>query len=157
MQTDTMNQTFLVSAIKNGTVIDHITAGQALRIINLLALEHSKNTITIGMNLPSKRMGSKDLIKIENRVLTETEANEIVVFAPEATINLIQDFKVTKKVSTHLPKLMRRVFACPNKSCITQAEPIESCFYIKEHKKNILLTCHYCEKEFDRDQVKVTI
>lgn len=152
-----MTETFSVSAIKNGTVIDHISAGQALRIINLLNLENSRHTITIGMNLLSKRIGSKDLIKIENRELTANEANEIVVFAPEATINVIVNFKVVKKISTHLPNFMRRVFCCPNKNCVTQAEPMESCFYIKENKKQILLTCHYCEKEFDRDEVKVTI
>lgn len=149
-----MNETLPVSAIKNGTVIDHVTAGQALRIIKLLGLENSKNTITIGLNLPSKRLTKKDLIKIENRVLTEDEANEIVVFAPDATINVIEKFNVVKKISTHLPKLMRKVFVCPNIGCVTRTEPVESCFYIKENKKQIILTCYFCEKEFDRDIVK---
>jgi aspartate carbamoyltransferase regulatory subunit len=152
-----MNETLLVNAIKNGTVIDHIATGQALRIIHLLALKGSNNTITIGLNLPSKRIGKKDLIKIEDRILTEAEANEIVVFAPAATINVIKDFKVTKKIKTHLPDVMKAVFACPNPTCITHTETIDSFFYIGQQSKSIKLICHYCDKIFDRDQVKVKI
>lgn len=152
-----MNEILAVTAIKNGTVIDHIPAGQALRIIYLLALQNSKNKITIGLQLPSKRMGKKDLIKIEERILTEIEANEIVVFAPTATINVIENFKVGEKITTHLPSAMKKVFICPNPLCITHFEPIESHFYIAQQGKQIKLTCHFCEKPFDRDQVKVKI
>lgn len=152
-----MNETLSVTAIKNGTVIDHITPGQALRIIHLLSLKESKNKITIGLHLPSKRIGIKDLIKIEDRILTENEANEIVVFAPKATINVIENFKVTTKINTHLPSLMKAVFICPNPACITQTEVIDSCFYISPQSKSVKLICHYCDKIFDRDQVKVKI
>lgn len=152
-----MSDKLSVSAIKNGTVIDHISPGQALRIIHLLSLVKSKHKITLGLHLPSKTMGSKDIIKIENRVLSEEEANEVVVFAPHATINVIENFEVIKKVNTHLPKAMSRVFTCPNPTCITQVEPIESLFEIKEQGRQIHLTCHYCEKTYNRDQVKVNI
>lgn len=152
-----MSETLPVSAIKNGTVIDHITAGQAFRIIHLLSLETSTNKVTIGLHLPSKSMGSKDLIKIENRVLTDEEANEIVVFSPSATINVIQDFHVGKKISTHLPSQIKKVFICPNPVCITHSESIASCFAIAEERKQIKLTCRYCEKVYHRDQLKVGI
>lgn len=152
-----MNKTLSVSAISHGTVIDHITSGQAFRIVHLLSLQTSKNKITIGLQLPSQLLGLKDLIKIENRILTEDEANEIVVFAPLATINVIEDFKVVKKVSTHLPAAMKKVFICPNSMCITQTEKIHTCFTITEIGKQIYLTCQYCEKIFDRDEVKVNI
>jgi len=152
-----MSEKLSVSAIKNGTVIDHITAGQALRIVHLLSLLNSKYKITIGLHLPSKSVGTKDIIKIESRTLSEEEANEIAVFAPTATINIIQQFEVIKKFTTRLPKSMKKVFACPNASCITKYEPIDSHFYVKEQGKAILLTCCYCEKTFNRDQVKVTI
>ncbi len=152
-----MSDTLSVSAIKNGTVIDHIVSGQALRIIYLLNLQKSSHQITIGLNLPSKSLGKKDLIKIENRVLTEAEANEIVIFAPVATINVIRNFKVVDKIKTHLPSVTYGVFACPNRLCITQTEPIKSCHYIHEQGKKIKLVCHFCEKEFDRDHVKVAI
>jgi len=152
-----MSETLPVSAIKNGTVIDHIAAGQAFRIIRLLSLQNSNNKVTIGLHLPSKRFGKKDLIKIESRVLTESEANEIVVFSPLATINVIENYTVIKKITTHLPDVMKKVFICPNPSCITQVEAIDSFFYITEQKQRVKLTCHYCEKIFDRDQLKVNI
>lgn len=152
-----MNETLPVSAIKNGTVIDHIAPGQAFRIIHLLSLETSNHKVTIGLHLPSKSMGSKDLIKIENRVLLDREANEIVVFSPFATINVIKNFEVAEKVKTRLPQAMKKVFICPNPVCITHTECIPSHFYISEERKQIKLTCHYCEKGYDRDQLKVGI
>lgn len=152
-----MSETLPVAAIKSGTVIDHIAPGQAFRIFHLLSLEDKHNTVTIGLHLPSKTMGYKDLIKIENRVLTEAEANEIVVFTPNATINVIENYEVSSKIMTSLPKTMRRVFICVNPACITQAEAVESLFYISEERKQIKLTCHYCEKVFDRDQLRVNI
>src|SRR3990167_8155528 len=118
-----MNDMLSVSAIKTGTVIDHIVAGQALRIIYLLELQKNNNQITIGLNLPSQRVGIKDLIKIENRVLTEDEANEIVIFSPMATINVIQNFKVVDKIKTRLPSVTHGVFTCPNRLCVTHTEP----------------------------------
>ena len=152
-----MTKTLSVSAIKNGTVIDHIRAGQALRIMKLLRVLDNKNKVTLGLNLPSKSIGLKDLIKIENRVLTNDEANEIVTFAPEATINIIKDFEVTQKIKTHLPKTIINIFICPNPICITHNEPIESHFMIQEQGKQMQLICHYCEKSFNRDKVKVNI
>lgn len=148
---NTMNDTLSVSAIKNGTVIDHIPHGQALRILHLLSLLKRQFKIMVGMNLPSKRLGTKDLIKIENYVLTKEEANDIVVFAPPATINVIENFNVTSKVSTHLPSTMKAIFICANPSCITRTERIDSLFYICEEGKKIKLTCHYCENVYTRD------
>lgn len=152
-----MSEILPVSAIKNGTVIDHIAPGQALRIIHLLGLESSMHKVTIGLHLPSKSMGTKDLIKIENRILSDQEANEIVVFSPFATINVIHDFEVAEKVKTRLPSSMKKVFLCPNSVCITQFESIPSHFYISEDRKQIKLTCYYCEKIYDRDQLRVSI
>jgi aspartate carbamoyltransferase regulatory subunit len=152
-----LNNTLSVSAIKNGTVIDHIAADQGLRIIHLLSLQASPHRVTIGLRLASKMLGKKDLIKIEDRILTEEEANDIVVFAPKATINIIENFQVVKKITTHFPAEMKNVFVCSNPSCITQSEFIKSRFYIDEQAKTIKLTCFYCEKIFERDQVKVKI
>jgi aspartate carbamoyltransferase regulatory subunit len=153
-----MTKTLSVSAIKNGTVIDHIRAGQALRIMKLLkVLDANKNKVTLGLNLPSRLMGLKDLMKIENRVLTNDEANEIVIFAPEATINIIENFEVKQKITTHLPESIANVFHCPNRACVTTKESVNTIFHISDQGKKVKLTCHYCEKEFDRDKVKVNI
>lgn len=152
-----MTETLSVTAIKNGTVIDHITEGQSTRIVHLLSLMHCRNKITIGLHLPSKRIGVKDIIKIEERVLTEDEANDIVVFAPNATINVIEDFKVVKKIKTRLPDKMKNVFICQNPLCITQVEVVDSSFYIYELGKQMKLLCHYCDKIYDRNELKLKI
>lgn len=152
-----MNKTLSVSAIQNGTVIDHISSGQTLRIIHMLRLLDKKHRVTVGFNLPSKCMKIKDLIKIEDFILTNKTANEITVFAQEATINIIQNFEVVQKIITTLPTHIQGIFICPNSNCITHDEPIESFFFIKEQGKQVKLICQYCEKTFDRKEVNVKI
>jgi len=152
-----MIKTLSVSAIQNGTVIDHIASRQALRIISLLRLLDKKLKVTVGLNLPSKRMQLKDIIKIENHILTNEEANEVTIFAPEATINIIQNFEVTNKITTTTPSTIASVFICPNTVCITRIEPVDSFFMIEEQGQKVTLTCKYCEKSFDRNKVKVRI
>lgn len=152
-----MTKTLSVAAIQNGTVIDHIASGQALRIIRLLRLLEKKLQVTVGLNLPSKRFKHKDLIKIENHVITNNEANEITIFAPAATINVIRNFEVVDKITTTLPDSIARIFICPNSNCITRTEVVDSFFTIEEHSKQVNLICRFCEKRFDRNKVKVSI
>lgn len=152
-----MNKTLSVAAILNGTVIDHITSDQTLRIIHMLKLLDKKHMVTVGFNLPSQRMRFKDLIKIENHMLTDREIDEINVFAPQATINIIKECEVVKKIIASLPPSISSIFVCPNTHCITAKEPVESFFKIEEQGKLVKLTCKYCEKTFDRKQVKIKI
>jgi aspartate carbamoyltransferase regulatory subunit len=152
-----MSKTLSVSAIQNGTVIDHIKSGNALRIVSLLGLLKHGNKITIGLNLISKRIGKKDLIKIEDIELSPEQANEVVIFAPNATINIVKNFEVVGKVKTRLPSSISDVFICPNVLCISQEKHLETKFYVEEQNKQVYVTCHYCERTFDRDQLKVKI
>lgn len=152
-----MNKTLSVSAIQNGTVIDHINPGMALRIISMLRLLEKKYQVTVGMNLSSKTIGLKDLIKIENHNLDMDEANKIMIFAPNATINIIKNTEVIEKIITQLPPTVSGVFACPNPVCITNAEAVESFFTIEEQGKFVKFICKFCEKTFDRNQVKVRV
>lgn len=152
-----MTKTLSVAAIQNGTVIDHINAGQAFRIVHLLKLQEKKHTVTIGLNLPSKQLKLKDLIKIEDHALTKEEANDITIFAAEATINIIRNFEVIDKIITSLPSHIKNVFSCPNATCVTHTEPVVTHFNIETQGKQINLICKYCEKIFDRNQVKVKI
>lgn len=150
-----MNKTLSVAGIQNGTVVDHITTDQTLRIMHMLRLLDKRHKVTVGFNLPSKRMKFKDLIKIEDHELTPEEANKITVFAPDATINIIKNYEVVKKLNTKLPEGIAEIFICPNSACITHFESIPSYFYIREHGKLMKLACKYCEKSFERNQVKV--
>ncbi len=152
-----MTKKLSVSAIENGTVIDHIKYANALRIVHMLGLLRTGKQITLGMNLPSKRLGMKDLIKIEGLELTLEQANDVMIFAPEATVNLVENFEVVQKMKTHLPSNVKDIFICPNANCISHDKSVESFFHIEEHGHRVSLTCHYCEKTFDRDHIKVKI
>lgn len=148
-----MIKTRLVSAIDNGVVIDHIPAGQSLKIMRLLHVIDSKQRVTLGLNLRSKALKLKDLIKIENRVLTRQEIDQVAIFAPGATINRIEDFKVSEKINCQLPETIRDVLVCPNLNCINHFES-SGYFKLEGSQKRIKLRCFYCEKQFERDQVE---
>lgn len=142
-------KTLSVTAIKHGIAIDHIRAGQALHIIQVFQLDRDGSHITAGINLSSKGLGKKDIIKITDADFSENLLHGISVFAPEATINLIENFKVIKKFSVSTPEEIKRVLICPNPKCITNHEPDDSYFHIDTQKNDIKLLCHYCEKSFD--------
>ena len=149
-----MSKTLSVSAIKNGTVIDHITAGHALKIVRLLDLAGEKKQVTVGLNLPSKSMGHKDLIKVEGKELTVAEGNEVAILAPHASINIIKNYKVNKKFDIKIPKTIDYVVVCPNPRCITNNERMETKFEVSKNKKGVSLKCTYCEKQFDQEEIK---
>ncbi len=141
----------MVEAIEKGTVIDHIHAGAGIKILRWLQLLNDHDRITVGLNLPSKHHGYKDLIKVENRILTDQEASELAIFAPEATVNRIEDYKVKDKFAVSLPKKVTGVFLCPNSNCITRTEKVATLFKLENNKKGLRMKCHYCEKHFNRE------
>ncbi|UJF19097.1 aspartate carbamoyltransferase regulatory subunit [Vibrio sp. SS-MA-C1-2] len=140
-----------VEAIKNGTVIDHIPAYVGVKILKLFKLHKSDERITIGLNLPSSALGAKDIIKIENVFITEAQANQLALYAPDATVNQIDNYNVVKKLPLHLPPQVVGVFECPNTNCITHGEPVESSFNVLTKKESTQLKCKYCEKVFSRE------
>lgn len=145
--------TLAVAAIQNGSVIDHIPAGSALRLVKLLKLAEHKNTVTLGLNLPSKSMGKKDLLKIEGRFLTQNEIHEIAVFAPHATINLIHDYKLKDKFTATLPEAIKGLLICPNKNCISHASDVSSHFKVQTLRQEVILHCHYCESIYKKENL----
>ncbi len=143
-----------VEAIRNGTVIDHIGAGQALNILKHFHILDNNERITVGFNLPSKARGHKDLIKVENVRLTDDQANQLSLFAPHATVNIIEDYKVVSKRKIALPARVTAVFRCPNSNCISNAERTAvTDFEVIDSRGRIRLKCRYCEKVFDKDIV----
>lgn len=144
----------LVAAIKDGTVIDHITAGAALKIIRLLNLASHKKLVTVGLNLPSHAMGLKDLIKVEEREIVPAEINKIAILAPHASINIIKNYEVVKKFVVELPEIVEYVVVCPNLKCITNNESMSTKFHVTKEKDSLKLKCHYCEKTFRQDEIK---
>jgi len=144
---------YKVFAIENGTVIDHVTVGYAIRIIRLLNLPIDNRVVTTGLNFKSKTMGLKDIIKVENRELTPEEVSIIALFAPNASINIIRDFKVYKKFKVEVPKKIDKLVVCPNPKCITNHERMSTVFYAT-HNGQLKLKCHYCEKTFKGEEIK---
>ena len=147
-------KTLMIEALKNGTVIDHIPAGQALRLIELLKLSQANNAITLGLNLESKRLGKKDILKISDHYLTEKERGEVAVFALSASINIVNDYEITQKFTSVLPEELYKILVCPNDRCITNAESMNSHFYVTSDRGDIKLSCHYCENIFSRGDIK---
>ncbi|PIS02196.1 MAG: aspartate carbamoyltransferase regulatory subunit [Chlamydiae bacterium CG10_big_fil_rev_8_21_14_0_10_42_34] len=148
-----IEKTLCVSAICHGTVIDHIKAGEALKIIRVLQLNADGNTVTVGLNLKSQSLGIKDLIKVENVFLSKSQADHIAIFSPTATINVIQNYKLTKKFGVEMPEIVDGILACPNPRCIANLEQIPTSFSIDGIDEDLYLCCKYCEKMFTRDQI----
>ncbi|MCC5831521.1 MAG: aspartate carbamoyltransferase regulatory subunit [Chlamydiales bacterium] len=143
--------TLSVAAIGEGTVIDHIPAGEGMRIVRLLELAGHRHQVTLGLNLPSKRLGYKDLIKVEGREVTEEEASQIAIFAPHATINIIRGYRIAKKFTVTLPEKVSQVLCCPNERCITNHESTPTRFEVSKRIRSVQLKCYYCEKSFAHD------
>lgn len=146
-----MESKMQVEAIRRGSVIDHIPAGQGLKIVNRLQLLDNKVRLTVGFNLYSSFEGTKDLIKVDDWLMTESDANELALLAPRATVNIIENYKVVTKFKMSTPSELLGVFNCPNSNCISNSEPIKSRFYVREANDLIQLKCHYCEKIFAKE------
>jgi aspartate carbamoyltransferase regulatory subunit len=134
-----------VTKIKNGTVIDHIRGGYALDVIKILGITgKEKRVITIAINVPSKRIGVKDIVKIEGRALNSQEVNRIALVAPHASINIVRDYSVIEKLEVKIPKTIEGIIKCVNPCCVSNSnEPVPSKFYVK-NEEPLTLKCHYC-------------
>ena len=136
----------VVSALENGTVLDHIPAENVYKALRILGLEGIENQITIGINLTSKQNGKKGIIKIADKFFEDEELNKLALLAPEATVNVIRDFKVVEKKKVQLPKKIVGIAKCMNPKCVTNHQPIKTRFTTVQDNDKISLKCHYCEK-----------
>lgn len=139
----------VVSAIKNGTVIDHIPSKNLFKIISILKLEDIENQITFGVNLKSKRLGSKAIIKIEDKFFEQDEINKIAILAPEAKLNIIKDYKVVEKKIIACPEKVQGITRCFNPKCVTNHQNILPKFSVIGKTPTVSLKCEYCEKTTD--------
>ena len=142
-----MKKELKVPRIKDGTVIDHITAGNAVKVLHILGIPRSSSsTVSVAMNVRSK-LGKKDIVKVENRELDPNEVNKIALIAPKATINFIRDYEVAKKHKVKLPDEIVGIVSCSNPTCVSNAkEPVKSRFKIIS-KDPPRIKCYYCERE----------
>jgi aspartate carbamoyltransferase regulatory subunit len=139
-----------VTPIRNGTVIDHIPSGMALKVLRVLGISgEGTSTVSILMHVPSKKRGAKDILKIEDRELLPKELSKIAFIAPEATINIIRNYNVAEKHTVELPERVVGILTCGNPNCISNTkEPIESVFLVRS-RNPLRVRCQYCDRELD--------
>lgn len=141
--------------IREGTVIDHIPAGQALRVLQVLGItDGTDRLISVGMNLSSRKLGKKDIVKVEGKLLTKDELNQLALITPGVSINQISNGLVKEKFSADLPAVVSSML-CPNPNCITRHQVTPGKFHTLQ-KKPLLLTCAYCERLVEADQIALT-
>lgn len=146
---------YKVYAINNGTVIDHLPVRSAIKAVSILGLdkhEDHKSIVTIGINLSSGKLGSKDVLKIENKILTKDELNKIALVAPGATINIIKNHNVYEKIKVHLPEVIEDILVCENPNCITRNQDVQTRFLVKS-RQPLKIKCYHCERYLDTNKL----
>ena len=134
-----------IDPIKNGIVIDHIEAGKGMEVYNFLDLSELECTVALIKNVPSKKTGKKDIIKIDADI--ELDLDVLGYIAPEVTVNKIKDGKTVDKRRLELPEILKNVIKCKNPRCITSIEQgIEHTFKLVD-KENKVYRCIYCESK----------
>ena len=132
-----------IDTIKNGMVIDHITAGKGMELYSLLNLDALNCTIVIGKNVNSRKMGTKDIIKIDADIDLSTDILGYV--DPGVTVNIIKDGIIVEKKTISLPERLVNVISCKNPRCITSCEQELDQVFTLTDKENRVYRCLYCE------------
>ena len=143
-----------VTAIRNGTVIDHVPSGQALRVLEMLGIGGNTSVpVSLVMNVQSKKMGSKDIIKVEDREHSQAELDRLALVAPDAHVAIIRAYSVAEKLTINLGDEVVNVVRCTFSNCITTnlREPLPHRLRVVE-RDPLQLRCHYCGRPQDLDE-----
>ncbi len=149
-----MAKEITIPAIKEGTVIDHIPSRVTLKIMRLVDPQEFEHTISLALNLSSKKMGKKGVIKISNRTLTSDEVDKVAILAPQATVSIIKDYKVKGKIVVNVPEKVEKIVKCSNPNCITNLEKVKTRFSLVSEEP-FKIRCDYCERSMSRDDIKL--
>ncbi len=150
-----MSEELVVRRISNGTVIDHIPAGRALKVLRILGITGEEGyMVSMVMNVYSKKLGKKDIVKVEGRELSSEEVNKIALVAPTATINIVRDYEVVEKRKVELPDRIEGIVRCVNPKCVTNAprEAVHPSFRVIS-RKPLKLVCEYCGEYLTEEEV----
>lgn len=132
-----------IDSVRNGVVIDHITAGNGARLYELLGLDSLTCTVAFIRNVPSKKMGRKDIIKVDGDVTLNLDV--IGYVDPAATVNIIRDGELVKKCNIEMPLQLVNVIKCKNPRCITSCEQeLDHIVRLTDREKKVY-RCIYCE------------
>ena len=140
-----------IPAIEEGTVIDHLPSRETLKVMKLLNPQEFEHPITVALNLDSKKLGKKGVIKVNSRTLTKDEVEKIAILAPQATVSIIKNYKVLQKNRVHVPKSISGI-PCSNPNCITNKEPAQTQFELVQESP-LRIRCHFCERIMSRKDI----
>lgn len=150
-----MKEELVVRRISDGTVIDHITAGRALRVLKLLGITGERGSVVaLVMNVPSGKLGKKDIVKVEGRELSKEEVDKIALIAPKATINIIRNYEVIEKRRVELPSRIIGILRCMNPNCVTNVprESVKPSFTLLS-RDPLRMVCEYCGEYLTEEEV----
>jgi len=133
-----------IEKIRNGIVIDHIKSGQGIRIFNWLGLDKSPNTVAFVVNASSRRLGRKDIIKIDNTISINFDLLGLI--DPNITVNVIEKEIITEKIQLKLPDRVENVILCKNPRCITSTEKYVPHIFHLENPEQRTYRCEYCDE-----------
>ena len=133
--------------LTDGTVVDHLPAGTAVRALELLGLPR-EGPVTVGMNVPSTRYGRKDILRVEGLALKRSELDRLTLLGPQITVSIVRGGEVKQKQVLQVPRRVEGILRCPNPTCITRAEPVTTVFHrLGEYPYRF--RCHHCERVTD--------
>tara|TARA_Y100000589_G_scaffold201448_1_gene190096 strand:+ start:62 stop:517 length:456 start_codon:yes stop_codon:yes gene_type:complete len=146
-----------IDFIRNGTVIDHIKAGEAFKVLEVLQMiEHISEgqcKVMIGCNFDSGEIGRKDIIKISGGFLTQKEVNQVSLIAPRATVSIIRESRIIDKYSLQVETELHNIIACRNPNCITNVESMPTRFHTLSADAGEF-QCHYCEVIMEKEDLR---
>ena len=149
-----MKKELSITAIKDGTVIDHIPANVTFKVADILDLKGIRSIISVATNLSSKQTGKKGIVKIGGKFLTQEEVNKIAIVAPDATVNIIKNYDVKKKLKVSIPETINKVIKCSNPNCVTNTEEVKTKFYVLSNNP-LKVKCHYCERNMNKEDIEL--
>ena len=132
-----------IDSIKNGFVIDHIQAGNAMKIYELLRLNELDCQVAIITNAKSKKTGKKDIIKIDKAI--DIDLDKLGFIDPNVTVNIVKDSSIIEKRKLELPEVIVNVAKCNNPRCITSIEKDLKQIFNLTDRENQVYRCRYCE------------
>jgi len=147
-----MKKELKIPAIKEGTVIDHIPSRETFKVMRILDLREFNQMISVALNLKSKALGKKGIIKVRNRFLTQDEVNKIAILAPHATVNIIKDYDVKEKINVDIPEEIHSIIKCSNPKCITNNEKVKTSFSTLS-KSPLHVLCNHCERVMESKDI----
>ncbi len=141
-----------ISAIREGTVIDHIPAKNTFKVVEILDLAKHDNVISIATNLRSEKKELKGIVKVGGKELTQQEVNKVALIAPDATVSIIKEYDVQSKFKLKTPEEVSGIIKCSNPKCITNVDEVKTRFSIL-NSKPLEARCRYCERVMREDEL----